>query len=407
MDRQTFLQLITKPELLSSDDEMALEKVALNFPYCQSTYILLAKASHNSGSMLANKKLKTAAAYAANRSILKKIISSVELQSTNHLLLESISIEESNSEIINNSEITDSITNITLETTTKQLQESEPTNTTKEDIANEIATNLLYWHEIRQKENIFNNENILPNIELEIPKIEIETIDSNIEDSIYIENPFIESIIDEVYQEESFPYKTTLTEVPLAFEIHENESQNLFEYREITNINDIVKSDEVENNNFFESQNENKEFSLPEFTPFQFNFNDFKNITTEVELESQNENELLLEYLLSLKKEKKKKRFFDSNKKEIQDEIIDNFIKLKPGISRVSKQEINNLQSKNKDLSIKSTIQNDSLISETLAKIMVKQNKFSSAIEMYHKLILKYPEKKTYFVGIIKDLEEK
>ena len=88
-------------------------------------------------------------------------------------------------------------------------------------------------------------------------------------------------------------------------------------------------------------------------------------------------------------KEKKKQRLLSVDKKEIQDEIIDNFIKLKPGISRVSKQEINNLQSNNKDLSIKSTVQNNNLISETLAKIMVKQKKISAAIEMYHKLILK------------------
>ena len=138
-----------------------------------------------------------------------------------------------------------------------------------------------------------------------------------------------------------------------------------------------------------------------------FDLSDFKNITTEIELDNQNENELLLEYLLAIKKEKKKQRLLSVDKKEIQDEIIDNFIKLKPGISRVSKQEINNLQSNNKDLSIKSTVQNNNLISETLAKIMVKQKKISAAIEMYHKLILKYPEKKTYFVGIIQSLEEK
>ena len=87
--------------------------------------------------------------------------------------------------------------------------------------------------------------------------------------------------------------------------------------------------------------------------------------------------------------------------------MTEKFIKLKPGISRVSKQEINNLQSNNKDLSKKSTTPNSDIVSETLAKIMVKQNKILPAIEMYHKLILKYPEKKVYFVGIIKSLEEK
>ena len=58
------------------------------------------------------------------------------------------------------------------------------------------------------------------------------------------------------------------------------------------------------------------------------------------------------------------------------------------------------------DLSLKSVRINEELISENLAKILLKQGKTEQAIVMYGKLRLKYPEKSTYFADIIKKLEQ-
>ena len=45
--------------------------------------------------------------------------------------------------------------------------------------------------------------------------------------------------------------------------------------------------------------------------------------------------------------------------------------------------------------------------SETLAKLLVRQGQYQNAIKMYQRLILLYPEKKTTFASLIKDLKEK
>lgn len=49
----------------------------------------------------------------------------------------------------------------------------------------------------------------------------------------------------------------------------------------------------------------------------------------------------------------------------------------------------------------------DDLVSETLAKIYVKQEKYSEAIELYEKLMLLEPEKKSIFARSISDISSK
>ena len=47
------------------------------------------------------------------------------------------------------------------------------------------------------------------------------------------------------------------------------------------------------------------------------------------------------------------------------------------------------------------------VVSETLAALLVRQEQYQSAIQMYRRLILLYPEKKTIFAGLIQELKEK
>ena len=94
--------------------------------------------------------------------------------------------------------------------------------------------------------------------------------------------------------------------------------------------------------------------------------------------------------------------FTESIKKLKQNEIIDNFIKTEPRITslaQVSKDP------PSKDLSERSIKAPAGLVSENLANIMLKQGKTDKAIEIYEKLILKYPEKKSYFAEKIENLK--
>ena len=56
------------------------------------------------------------------------------------------------------------------------------------------------------------------------------------------------------------------------------------------------------------------------------------------------------------------------------------------------------------DLAVKSIIQNDDILSETLADIHLKQGNFAKAVDMYERLMLQNPEKSVYFAAKIKGL---
>jgi hypothetical protein len=58
------------------------------------------------------------------------------------------------------------------------------------------------------------------------------------------------------------------------------------------------------------------------------------------------------------------------------------------------------------DLSEKSTLTRNYLLTENFAAIMLKQGKIDKAIEIYRKLIWKFPQKKAYFAARIKALKE-
>ncbi len=90
-------------------------------------------------------------------------------------------------------------------------------------------------------------------------------------------------------------------------------------------------------------------------------------------------------------------------KKNIQREIIESFIKSEPRISGLNMREKDSYTAR--DLS-ETSIKPAGLVSENLANIFVKQGKIDKAIEMFEKLILKYPEKKAYFAQRIEDLKQ-
>jgi len=85
-----------------------------------------------------------------------------------------------------------------------------------------------------------------------------------------------------------------------------------------------------------------------------------------------------------------------------QTAIIDNFIKENP---RLVVKETDKFEYE--DISVSSVKEDDSLFTDTLAKIYVEQGNFTKAIFVYEKLILKYPEKKAYFASQIEKIRNK
>ena len=80
--------------------------------------------------------------------------------------------------------------------------------------------------------------------------------------------------------------------------------------------------------------------------------------------------------------------------------LINKFIELNPKIKPVDKNAIN------LDVIMEGSTENESLMTETLAKVYLEQKKYENAIKAYRILILKYPEKSGFFADRIKAIKK-
>ncbi len=85
-----------------------------------------------------------------------------------------------------------------------------------------------------------------------------------------------------------------------------------------------------------------------------------------------------------------------------KNELIDTFIKNAPTISR-SKAEFFNPVS----VAQQSVVDQENIVSETLANIYIQQGHADKAISVFEKLSLKYPEKSSYFAALIAEIKSK
>ena len=97
--------------------------------------------------------------------------------------------------------------------------------------------------------------------------------------------------------------------------------------------------------------------------------------------------------------------FSEKTKQELEAEknkkltLIDKFIEKNPKIPPLSKEAII------KDFSVPIDEDKSYLMTETLAKVYLEQKKYQKAIQAYEILILKYPEKSSFFADRILDIQ--
>lgn len=121
--------------------------------------------------------------------------------------------------------------------------------------------------------------------------------------------------------------------------------------------------------------------------------NEVKNIINRHIQELEDENEL----------RKKASKVSDKKNKggKKKNEIIDEFIKKEPSISR-PKSSFYNPTEKARE----SIVDTEGIVSETLAGIYYDQGHLRKAIKIYQKLSLKFPEKSSYFAALINKAEK-
>ena len=78
MTKERFFNFIQNPLSVHANDIEELEQIIEQFPYFQTARLIYTKSLHNENSYLYNDELKRTAAFAADRSVLYKLIHSIK-----------------------------------------------------------------------------------------------------------------------------------------------------------------------------------------------------------------------------------------------------------------------------------------------------------------------------------------
>lgn len=174
------------------------------------------------------------------------------------------------------------------------------------------------------------------------------------------------------------------------------------EVREVDQENKSIEEEKVEEVPVFETPKILRNTPPP---PAQAQ----KTIIEEEELEMLDEDEVLrrksLEELkqlvaLRLKKIEEEKHSGPVEPTvEDKEKLIDVFLRKSPSISRPTQQEFYNPE----NAAQQSVVDQENIVSETLAIIFIQQGHYDKAINIFEKLSLKYPEKSSYFAALIEE----
>jgi tetratricopeptide (TPR) repeat protein len=463
MNKQVFLNLLKNPDTISAKDLEGLEEVISNFPFCQVAHILAAKGANDQGKMLSDLRIRKAASYAAERRTLKKIIktkpvatTSLKEESNNKNSLvsfnEAISIPTGEPLIAapmveistsnNNSFEEQKLSlNKNLGIKAEEKKEKRKARISEATIENEILPqeeNKPVLIEISPSDNFFSqleenlsqlqisrskaNQDLADRVPINIPdRLEDKTAKSDEKTQpLPIEAKELNVKVDEV---QALPVEVQEIKVnnprpiTLLTDSHKEHSEdtNIFSRRldeviedKSTNVN--VKVNEVQALPF-----EIQEVKVNNPSSTTLLTDSLKEHSEEVNIFSSrldeviedkstnvkpiiNEADLLLNYLAFLNSHKST---VIKDKKKTED-IIEQFIKKDPSIPYMNNIK---LPEEHEDKASQSYQVKGAFVSENMAKIYIKQEKFDKAIEIYQQLMLKNPEKKPYFVTQIEKLK--
>ncbi len=341
MKREQFINYMLHPEELKGESAVALNSLLKEFPYFQSAQLLYLKTLHNEKSVHYQSQLKIAAAYSANRKSLYFLINGEP-----------------------------------------QKKEKKP----------EVAETFpIHENEVLETMEVqATAESIQANIEISLPDVTTEA------------NPAKEIITAEANAAESVPFYAPLAEETEHKETGSTEEKITLAFRsatpEIPELNTEVLSEALS------AKLSNDLINLPEKQALQD-----KNlapaapvVTTEIAAEIRNEQHSFIEWLKisqnpkNTAPEKNEVEVELKPEKEEKKILIEKFISTEPRIVP-KKQEFYNPINKARQ----SVMENDFIVSETLAKVYLKQGNFQKALKSYEILSLKFPEKSSYFAAQI------
>lgn len=370
MNITEYIYLINKPDAVNEKQTVVLEKIVQEFPYFQSARALYLKGLYNQNSFKYNYALKVTAAHTTDRSVLFDFITSDTFTSIHKDLLEqklseisAITVKES--EVVEPKlEVRENSVEQSILSSIKEAGQQVPDVF---DIPAEVNWIPVETEAEPAMEETAETENTLAPETVEAPEIHAENI-AEIEIAAETIVPASEEAAAETATE--IPQETTPSEkleIGKPLEFSTGERHSFQEWLQLSKFKPIDRSEspQSEVNNLTEITQEPAETSGETTDPTDENF-------SETDLEKQKKNEL-----------------------------IDRFIETSPKIPPVK----HDMPLAPSIIVEPSMADNTYLMTETLARVYLEQKKYHKAIQAYEILILKYPEKSSFFADRILDIK--
>ena len=384
MNQKTFEELVNDSGLLNRDTQSELEQLLKEYPFCQTFHLLYTKNLYQLKDIRYNQQLKVASAVVGDRTRLKYYIEDLTFT------VDPIK-EESNVSAV----FPDASDNVIETKNQEVLLQTELSETVQEkvEIVEELPTEPL----------INPTPENLPSETIPQPDNEDSKAAKSVEWDAEYESVLLSNLNSEVSREEKkkaiialinkkFEERNSVTVEKLAEKVtEENDSaKSMGVIPEInTGISDKI---DIEQNDTSEPAYENTLKSDP-IVDVVFENNIIENDDLEyLEGFSVTDN---LQALVIKTPVPEKKEVIPSG------DLIEKFIRDAPRMPRPKKEFFNPV-----NLAARSIEENEDFYTETYASICLKQGNVTKAIKIYEKLSLKFPEKSSYFAGLIEKINK-
>jgi tetratricopeptide (TPR) repeat protein len=346
-------ELIQSPANVGEEHLNQLSDLVSEYPFCQTLQLLYIKSLKEADDVHYNERLKLSAIYASDRKILHQIL----LQKKSKVIP------------------------IAAFSETEFIDEKIETFTTSEEKTNALPEILNLETEL--------NSLVEP---LEISKIEY-TDNLKITYSYLADTNFAEKNFGE--ETSTQPEPETAKEIINDAGLDKNNGDN-----DVSLRSTLIDEAPLEKEILSEAINKAREIYLEETFAESIKKNP-QEIIPELKMDSVAIDSTFGDKKLSFSDWLIQDAFEDLAQKTTTNDLIDRFITASPQMTPPKKDFFSPT-----NLGKKSLLEDDTMVTETLAKIYMAQNEFDKAIKAYKTLRLKYPEKNTYFAAQIKKAQE-